>query len=115
MKLIRTTGRGGPAAAELIAHLERRGNAALDSVLPDVERIVAAVRRLGDRALFRYAAQFDGLPGPEALRVSREQMAAAWEGTDGAVRDALTMAARQIRSFAQRQKPRSWIETTKQG
>ena len=51
MKLIRTKGRGAQAAAETLAALERRGGAALDAVLPAVKRIVADVRKRGDRAL----------------------------------------------------------------
>ena len=58
--------------------LERRGGAALDAVLPAVRRIVADVRKRGDRALLRYAAEFDGLAGAERLRVTQEEMAAAW-------------------------------------
>ena len=62
MKLIRTKGRGAAQTAAILAALERRGGAALDTVLPAVRRIVTDVRKRGDRALFRYAAQFDGLP-----------------------------------------------------
>ena len=36
--------------------LERRGAASLDAVLPAVKRIVADVRKKGDRALLRYAS-----------------------------------------------------------
>ena len=61
MKVIRTRGRGAREAAAVLAALERRGGASLDSVLPAVKRIVARVRRGGDRALARYATQFDGL------------------------------------------------------
>ena len=108
MKLIRTTGRGAKAAAETIAALERRGGAALDSVMPAVKRIVEDVRKRGDGALVEYARKLDGLPGPEALRVTPEEMAAAWEGIDQALRGALTTAAKQIRDFARSQMPASW-------
>jgi histidinol dehydrogenase len=56
----------------------------------------------------RYATQFDGLAGADALRVTSEEMAAAWATIDPALRDALTTAAKQIRKFAQRQLPASW-------
>ncbi len=108
MKLIRTKGRGAQAAAEKLAALERRGGAALDAVLPAVKRIVADVRRRGDRALLGYAAEFDGLSGPDILRVTPEEMAAAWKALDPALRDALRTAAAQIRGFAKRQMPRPW-------
>ena len=108
MKLIRTKGRGAQAAAETLTALERRGGAALDAVLPAVKRIVGDVRKRGDRALLRYAAEFDGLSGPDALRVTPEEMAAAWKALNPALRDALRTAAAQIRGFAKRQMARSW-------
>src|ERR1035437_4472490 len=108
MRLVRTKGRGGREAEELLAALERRGGAALDAVLPAVKRIVADVRRQGDRALLRYAARFDGLPRAAALRVTQQEMAAAWDAIAPALREALSTAAGQIRSFAQRQMPSTW-------
>jgi histidinol dehydrogenase len=108
MKLMRTKGRGAQAAAETLAALERRGGAALDAVLPAVMRIVASVRKRGDRALLGYAAEFDGLSGPDAVRVTPEEMAAAWRALDPALRDALRTAAAQIRGLAKRQMPKSW-------
>jgi histidinol dehydrogenase len=110
MKLIRTTGRNAREAAKTLAALEQRGGAALDAVLPAVKRIVADVRKRGDRALLGYAAKFDGLAAPNATRVTRKEMAAAWKALDPALRDALTTAAAQIRGFAERQMPESWNE-----
>jgi histidinol dehydrogenase len=69
MKLIRTKGQGAREAAEILATLEDRGGAALDAVLPAVQRIVASVRKQGERALLRYAAQFDGLTDAANLRI----------------------------------------------
>jgi histidinol dehydrogenase len=108
MKLIRTKGRGAAQTAETLAALERRGGAALDTVLPAVRRIVTDVRKRGNRALLRYASKFDGLPGVEALRVTPNEMAVAWKAADPELRAALTTAARQIRRFAERQMPASW-------
>ena len=88
MKLIRTKGRGAAQAAQMLAALERRGGTALDSVLPSVRRIVSDVRRRGDRGMLRYATEFDGLAGAEALRVTPQEMAAAWKGLDPALREA---------------------------
>jgi histidinol dehydrogenase len=115
MKLIRTSGRSRQTAAELIARLEGRGGAALDSVMPAVSRIVSSVRKQGDRALLRYGREFDGLPGAESLRVSREEMAEAWERTSPDLRTAFSSAAKQIRSFAEKQMPQSWTETSADG
>jgi len=115
MKIIRTKGRGATNAANLLAALENRAGAALDSVMPAVKRIVTDVRRKGDRALLRYASQFDGLSGPDALHVTREEMAEAWNATDPALRKALSTASAQMRQFAKRQLPSSWTRQSIEG
>jgi len=111
MKTIRTKGRGAQQTAEQLSILEQRGGAALDAVLPAVKRIVADVRKRGDRALLRYAVQFDGLADPAKLRIKPDEMAAAWEAVTPAMRDALTIASDQIRAFAVSQLPASWSES----
>jgi histidinol dehydrogenase len=108
MKVIRTRGRGAREAAAALVVLERRGGAALDSVLPAVKRIVAQVQRGGDRALIHYAAQFDALEDAARLRIDPQEMAEAWERIEPGLRAALKTAAGQIRAFAKRQLPRSW-------
>jgi histidinol dehydrogenase len=108
LKIVRTTGKSALRAEATLAALESRGSAALDSVLPAVKRIVADVRKQGDRALLRYASQFDGLQDKANLRVTPEEMFAAWESTPPPLRQALTTAAEQIRAFAVNQLPESW-------
>jgi histidinol dehydrogenase len=71
-----------------------------------VAAIVTAVKRDGDRALFRYAKQFDNLSMP--LDVTREEMREAAMTLDPAVRAAIAAAARNIRHVARRQLPRGW-------
>jgi histidinol dehydrogenase len=115
MKLIRTKGRAARQAFEIVAALETRGGASLAKVMPAVERIVASVRKEGDRALLRYAAKFDGLAGPAALRVTAVEMSAAWDSLNHALRDAITTAATQIREFAQHQLPESFSASTIDG
>ena len=115
MKIVRTMGRGARQTAELIAALEVRGGEALDAVLPAVKKIVNDVRKQGDRALLRYAAQFDGLAGANALRVAPEEMAAAWKSIAPSMQHALTTAAEQIRNFAVAQLPASFSEETVPG
>lgn len=108
MKLLRTYGRGAREAAARVTALERRGGAAFETVLPAVKRIVGNVRRRGDRALFAYAAEFDGMTDPAGLRVTSQEMAGAWNTTGEELREAMRTAAKQIRTFAQRQLPKSW-------
>jgi histidinol dehydrogenase len=115
MRIIRTKGRGAAQTAEILAALEGRGSAALDAVLPTVRRIVADVRKRGDRALLRYAAQFDGLPDSGSLRITQDEMAAAWNAIDPSVQLALRTAATQISIFAHWQMPVSWNKSSAEG
>lgn len=108
MKLIQTSGRGAQRAKAVLDSLEERGTAALDSVLPQIRRIVSRVKRFGDRALLEYARSLDGLSDPTLLRVTREEMREAWQRTSPEVQEALRTASNQVRRFAQRQKPKSW-------
>jgi histidinol dehydrogenase len=110
MRLIRTQGRAAKKSAELLAKLENRGGSSLDTVLPAVRKIVRKIREDGDKALIRFAQRFDGLEGKDSgnLRVSSEETAAAWERIDPALKEALEIAAANIRAFARRQLPQSW-------
>ena len=105
MKVLRTTGRGAAAA---LAALTGRRNAALERVLPQARRIVETVRRGGDSALLRLRARFDGIPSQRPLRISEDELEAAWKATPPPVRQALELAARNIRAFAVRQRPRNF-------
>jgi histidinol dehydrogenase len=71
-----------------------------------VARIVADVRRGGDRALAAYARRFDGLDG--AIEVSPAEMRDEAARVPRAVRAALRVAARNIRRIARQQVPRGW-------
>jgi histidinol dehydrogenase len=115
MKTIQSKGRGARQTKETLAALEQRGGAALDGVRPAVKRIVADVRKRGDRALLRYAAQFDGLANETDLVVTPEEMAAAWASTGIAMQEALSTAAQQIHTFAVRQLPESWSDSPIEG
>jgi histidinol dehydrogenase len=108
MKIIRTKGRGARETGAVLAGLEVRGGAALESVMQAVKRIVHDVQRRGDRSLFRYAAQFDGLADQSQCRITPQEMADAWAAVDPALRDAIKTAAQQIRAFARLQLPTSW-------
>jgi histidinol dehydrogenase len=115
MRILRTKGRGAQQTEQTLGALEHRSGAALDSVLPAVRRIVGDVRKQGDRALLRYAAQFDGLQDVAALRVMPDEMNAAWDALHPALRHALSTAVGQIRAFAIHQLPASWSKSSTPG
>jgi histidinol dehydrogenase len=108
MKVFETSGRGAGKTAKVLAQLEKRGGAATDRVMPRVEKIVRDVRQGGDKMLRRYAAKLDGLKANQSLLISRETMAAALDATPSVVRDALELAAANVRQFAQRQLPQDF-------
>ena len=108
MKLVRTFGRSKAAAAALVEALERRGAANTAKVEPVVRRIVADIRKDGDAALRRYAAQFDELAKQQALLVSREEMREAWETTAPELQAAMMVARGNVLAFADAQMPREW-------
>jgi histidinol dehydrogenase len=108
MKLVRTFGRGKANAYALIEALEQRGAVITARVEPVVRRILAEVRKSGDRALLKYAAQLDGLAKGQALLVSRAEMKAAWEGTAPELQAAMMVARGNILAFAEAQLPQEW-------
>jgi len=100
---------GTKRARARLARLAARGSAAGERVEADVRRIIARVRRAGDRALLAFARRFDGVTLRRAeLRVPKEAMAAAYSSLPGRVRSDLELAARRIRVFHARQRERSW-------
>jgi histidinol dehydrogenase len=105
MKLIATTERGAKAR---IAELVARRSTTYERVLPDARRIVEGVRKGGDRALRRYASMYDSLSPQVPLRISSNEIWSAWEATPVDLRRALRIAAKNIRIFAERQRPKDW-------
>jgi len=97
----------GNYAERAVTKLERRASR-LEAVEPAVRSIVRAVRRDGDRAVFRYATLWDGLAADQALLVSPREIEAGWKAVPTGVRAALERAADNIRRFAKWQLPRSW-------
>jgi histidinol dehydrogenase len=108
MKLVKTFGRGRTAADKLIETLERRGAVNTARVAPVVRRILAEVRKNGDRSLLKYAAEFDGLARGQALLVSSDEMKAAWEETTPKLQAAMMVARGNILAFAEAQLPQEW-------
>ncbi len=100
---------GRKAAAE-VEQLSIRG-ADLARLEGRVQRIVNEVRRDGDRALRRYAEQWDGLTSGQPLQVSPGEMKSASQSLAPPLREALHCAEQNIRRFCEWQKPSSWTKT----
>jgi len=100
----------GKSAAARVRKLAAR-NSALASVEPRVRRIIHDVRSQGDRALRRYAQKWDGLEKRAKLRVTDDEIEAAWDSSDARFRSSLRSAAANIRRFCEWQKPVEWLRT----
>jgi histidinol dehydrogenase len=104
VKVIRTTGRGLAA----IAALTGRRATPYERVLPQARNIVESVRRGGDTALLHLRSKFDSIPPQSPLRIPEIELQLAWESTPEHFRRALKIAARNIRAFAKRQRPKNF-------
>lgn len=100
----------GHAAAARVRKLVNRGSQ-LAGVEPAVTRIIADVRKQGDRAVRKYAERWDGLRSNGALRISEEEIDAAWQSASRELKTSLRAAAVNIRRFCQGQKPVAWTRT----
>lgn len=99
MRVIQST------AALEVDRLVNRSVRRLPLVERRVRRIVADVRRRGDRALLEYARRLDGLSGP--VEVGAAEMRGTARAVPREVRQAIALAARNIRIVAARQLPRT--------
>lgn len=89
----------GFAPPEVMRRLrgEERGRGRSSRLEGEVERILAAVAREGDRALLRLTRQFDGVRLRRAeLRVDRREIEQAYRAVSAKERDALRRARRNL-------------------
>jgi histidinol dehydrogenase len=98
----------GRKAEAFIRMLEQRGATDLARAERKVARIVGDVRKNGDKALRRYAEKLDGLKAKQSLRVSDEELEQAWSAVSEDFKQALKVAAGNIRQYCEWQKPQQW-------
>jgi histidinol dehydrogenase len=99
--------KGRPAEA-FVRKLEVRGAAGLGKMEQRVRRIVDDVRKNGDRALLSYAGKWDGLTPKQPLRASEAELEQAWKGVSNNFKQALKVAATNIRQYCEWQRPQEW-------
>ena len=100
----------GKAAEAYVRKLEERGSQ-LEGIEPAVRKIVEDVRLHRDRALLRYAREFDRLGAKQSLRVSDAEMGAALDAAPPELVSALRTAQKRIRQFCEWQKPKAWTRS----
>ena len=98
----------GRKAEAFVQKLEQRGSADLARVEKTVGRIVADVRKNGDKALRRYAEKLDGLQAKQPLRVTDAELEQAWSMVSEDFKDAVQVAGGNIRQYCEWQMPQQW-------
>src|SRR5258708_36475155 len=99
----RLDGRAKNFASEFAALIESKRDAE-DDVSRDVKAIIAEVRAGGDAALIALSRQFDRVElSAETLRVSADDIAAAWRPCAQDLQDPLSLAASRLGSQHQPQ------------
>lgn len=84
--------------------------------LDTVKQVVRAIRSEGDAALFRYTAAFDRYElTADTVRVSDEEIQAAYDDVEPDFVEAIRQAASNIRAFHEKQKRNSWMELQPDG
>ena len=105
----------GRKAEAFVRTLEQRGATDLARVEKQVGRIVADVKKSGDRALRQYAEKWDGLKSRQPLRVPDAELEKAWNAVSEEFKQALKTAADNIRQYCEWQKPQPWRNSVSPG
>ena len=102
-------------ASDFAALIESQRDAE-DDVSRDVKAIIAEVRSHGDAALIALSRRFDRVElSAETLRVSADEIAAAWRNSAQDIKDALSLAASRIEAYHRRQLPKDESFTDETG
>ncbi len=109
MLLIRTTDRD---FQEKFDELLGRGAMDMEHVASIVTGIIKEIRSEGNEALKRHIAKFDRweVASDDDLMVDPEAMKEAYDALDSELRDALHLAYDRIKSYHEKQMPKSWID-----
>ncbi len=101
---------------KVLASLLKRSPANYTEQEGTVREIIDNVRRDKDAAIFAYEEKFDHCRlSAENIRVTKEEIAAAYQELEDGFIEVMKRAAANIRSFHEKQKTNSWITTTDEG
>lgn len=88
----------------------------LDSIIPDVKRIVREVRRNGDEAVLRYTQKFDQVCITAAnLKATDKEIKVAYNKLEGSQIQALRKATKNIHRFHKKQRNETWSQQIEEG
>ncbi|MFA7611101.1 MAG: histidinol dehydrogenase [Sulfurimonas sp.] len=97
--------------------LLKRGKMDIESVSVIVGNIISEIRDEKNDALKRHIAKFDNWTpkSDEDLKISVEAMEKAYNNIDNKLKDSLHLAYDRIKSYHEKQKPKSWFDTEENG
>ncbi|WP_051585956.1 histidinol dehydrogenase [Caldanaerobius polysaccharolyticus] len=76
-----------------------------------VDRIINDVRERGDEALLEYTAKLDGVQlTPDTLKVTQEEIDAAYSAIDSELIRSMRKAIKNITAYHEKQKQNSWMD-----
>ena len=117
MTVIRRLNSTAPDFRKTLANLLAWESVSDDQVFQSVRDIVASVRSRGDAAVVEYTNRFDrmNVAGMQDLVIAPDRMQHALQNIPVDVRKALEQAAERLRTYAERQKMKSWSYTEEDG
>ncbi|MGE4420375.1 MAG: histidinol dehydrogenase [Sulfurimonas sp.] len=94
-----------------------RGKMDIESVTAIVGGIIAEIKSDKNDALKRHVAKFDKwIPSSDDdLKISTESMSKAYANIDEKLKNSLHLAYERIKSYHEKQKPKSWFDTEENG
>ncbi len=94
-----------------------RSSLDMDEVSPIVKKLLKEVKDKGDKALKKHISKFDGWQPQNSneLLISPKLMKKAYKNLDKNLKSALHLAYQRIKSFHEKQMPKSWIDFEKNG
>jgi histidinol dehydrogenase len=89
-----------------------RGAMDIDKVEPIVKGILDEVKNEGDIALIRHISKFDkwSPKSGDDLKISTDEMKKAYDNIDSELKEALQLAFDRIKSYHEKQLPKSWLD-----
>ncbi len=94
-----------------------RSDMDIESVTPIVQNIIVEIKSEGDKALFRHIAKFDGWEpkNSDELMIDPALMKKAYDELDEKLKAALHLAYERIKTYHEKQLPKSWIDFENNG
>jgi histidinol dehydrogenase len=105
------------AQAELRRICDRTQDEQVFNKEATVREILQSIKRLGDRALLDYTAEFDGqrFETGQSLLVTSAELDAAYQRVDHDLLEAIRLAKQKIEAFHRMKIPQSWVHFADQG